>query len=221
MTTRPYAVAILLFLTLVGTGAFASPHDDAPPPTDKAAETQDIDTEDPVLLENTSITEVPVRSGRMQEFVQRFDRQNYYHAYRQSVTAHLGSVIALKDSTDSDSLMSIAAGFLWQPKKQFSPMWEYGATWVSSGLGQILATRKHVTNEKGAFRPFYKYGVGLKIDPDEQAANLVDFDNLMLRAGVGLENILKPPRSVRMDLDLVIGKDDMWIVFLYGYSWGI
>lgn len=210
-----------MILTLVGTAGWAAPHGDAPASTDPASENQNIETEDPNLIENTSITEVPPATGRLNEFVQKFDRQNYYHAYRQSLFAHLGAVIALKDSTDSDSLMAIAAGFLWQPRKEFSPVWEYGATWVSSGLGQIVATRKHVINEKGAFRPFYKYGAALKIDPDEQAANLVDFQNLMLRIGMGLENTLKPPRSVRMDLDLVIGQDDFWIVFLYGYSWGV
>lgn len=218
---RLFVVTNFLILTLVGVQTWSAPHSEAPVSKDPNANTTNYEVEEPTLLDNTSITEVPPSKQQFQEFVQAFNRRDYYHSYRQSIYAHLGAVIAVQDSTDYDHLMSLSAGFMWQPNKQFSPMWEYGATWTYMGLGHIVAVRKHVYNEKGAFRPFYKYGVTLKIDPDEQGANLADFKNYLARVGIGLENILKPPRSVRMDLDLAVGQEDIWILFQYGYAWGL
>lgn len=60
----------------------------------------------------------------------------------------------------------------------------------------------------------------MKIDPDEELATSSNFENYLIRAGVGLEDIIKPPRSVRMDLDVAIGAEDIWVVFHYGYSFG-
>jgi hypothetical protein len=217
---RLFVLTSFSILTLVCVEAAGAPHGDAPRPEDIEAEAPAGETESPLILDNTSITVPPTRS-RFEEYMQKFNRRDYYHSFRQSIYVHLGAIVALENSTDYDHLMALSSGFMWQPRKQFSPKWEVGAAWSMMGVGQIVGMRKHIYNEKAAFRPFYKYGVTLKIDPDEQSANVSDFENYMLRAGVGLESILKPPRSVRLDLDVALGQDDLWILFQYGYAWGL
>jgi len=213
-----WILVLVLFAPCLGGSA---PHSDVPADNTERAAPGDPGPDEAFLLQTTTLTPVEGRLGKMDEFIQTFDRRNYYHPYRQSLFVYLGAVVALKDSADFDDLIGYSAGFTWELPKALSPKWEVGATWTTAELGQITVGRKHIINEKSALRPFYRYGFVLKVDPDDQAAVVSNFDNYLLRAGVGLENIIRPPRSGRMDLDLAVGQDDIWIMFNYGYAWGL
>ena len=131
-------------------------------------------------------------------------------------------MLALVDSTEDDpdkesEILNYLLGFYWELPDRLGPKWEVGAAWTTMSLGHVNVMRKHIYNEKGAFRPFYRYGITLKIDPDEELATASNIENYLLRVGIGLEDIIKPPRSVRMDLDMAAGEEDFWVMFHYGY----
>lgn len=218
MGSRLLRIYFCIFLTLVGVTLSAKPHSDSP---EAKVESEPVMGEtDALVLDNLSASPNPLGNSRLDEFVRTFNKDDYYHAYRQSIFAYVGAVMGSIDSQDSVGLINYMFGFTWELPKALSPKYEVGAAWATMNAGQMSFSRKIIYNEKGAIRPFYKYGLILKIEPDDQAANLTDTENFLIRAGVGLEDIKKPPKSVRVDLDLAIGKNDLWVMFQYGYSWG-
>ncbi|MCB0350286.1 MAG: hypothetical protein KDD38_03825, partial [Bdellovibrionales bacterium] len=74
--------------------------------------------------------------------------------------------------------------------------------------------------EKGAFRPYYELGIMHKVVPDEKFASLSNWDNYLFRFGIGLSNILHPPKSVQLELEVAVGPEDILAFFSYGYAWG-
>jgi hypothetical protein len=181
----------------------------------------DRDGLDHEVIQNMVMPDPPKeKTPLVQQFVREFNREDYLHSARQSVFLFLGGVANVVDGSKSDDLLNFSGGFLWELPKRFSPKMEAGVTWTNADIGHVNIARKHIVNEKGAFRPFYRYGLMLKLVADQQTSTVSNLDNYLLRAGVGLEDIVKPPRSVRMDLDLAVGQKDVWILLQYGYSWG-
>ena len=222
VVTTSLKLTILTFV-LWPMALLAAPHSEAP---ESISDEPQAESGDPELLQNTTLTGIPKKEGRLETFIERFNRKDYYHAYRQNLYPHVGAVLALVDSTEDDpdknsEILNYLLGFYWELPKKLSPKWEVGAAWTSMSLGHLNIMRKHIYNEKGAFRPFYRYGITLKIDPDEELATASNSENYLLRVGVGLEDIIKPPRSVRLDLDIAAGQEDFWVIFHYGYSFAM
>ena len=101
-----------------------------------------------------------------------------------------------------------------------SPKWELGADLSFVGHGHVHVSRRTIYNEKGAFRPYYELGIMHKVVPDEKFASLSNWDNYLFRFGIGLSNILHPPKSVQLELEVAVGPEDVLAFFSYGYAWG-
>lgn len=206
----------VLILTFV-VNLFASPHLDAP--TKVAGPDEETVIVDPERLENISIVEPrPMTPSRA--LVERFDKADYFYPYRSDFSMHAGVVFGVKDSSDDDDLMNVLLGFGYTVPKLDSPKWHLGADLSMVGDGHFYVSRRFIYNEKGSFRPFYQYGVLHKMVPDEKFASFSNWDNYLLRAGVGLSDIVRPPRSVEIELNVAIGAKDILVMFTYGYSWG-
>jgi hypothetical protein len=111
-------------------------------------------------------------------------------------------------------------GFNYLIPKQSSPQWEVGADLSLASQGHINVMRRFIYNERGSFRPYYKYGVMHKFVADEKFASLSNWENYLGKIGIGFEDILRPPRSLRLELEAAMGAEDIFVMFTYGYSYG-
>jgi hypothetical protein len=211
---------VFLILTLVGVVATANPHADAPTQNLPPDESTNGTAPDPMKLENTVLTPAPGEPSNLDEMITRFNRKNYYHAYRKEMAAYFGAVFGLKDSSDDEDVMNYLLGFSYLLPSRQSPKWEAGATLSTVGHGHLNLSKRTIYNEKGAFRPYYEYGVMHKFVPDEKFASFSNWDNYLARVGFGMADIRRPPRSVQLELELAVGVEDVLVMFTYGYSWG-
>jgi hypothetical protein len=218
---RNSTFVLTLALTLLGViSSSAAPHSEAP---SARTESEDDTPVVPKNIEDLSVTPVPMTASPktdIDSFVARYNRENYYFPYRQELIAHAGVVIGLRDSSSSSRLINPIVGFDYILPREFSPKYESGADLsVFTGRGHLWFMRRHIANEKGAFRPFYSYGIMHNFVPDERLASFSNYSNYLLRTAVGLENIMRPPKSAIVDLSLAVGQKDILVLFTYGASW--
>jgi hypothetical protein len=207
-----------LMVCFCGNSVWATPHYDSPQPITQG-DTLDHEP-DPQKIENISITPAPETRANVDDLVRRFNKSNYYYPYKQEVGAHIGLVFGFRDSSESKQLMNGLIGFDYLLPSHTSPKWEAGADLSAVGHGHIHVVRRFIYNEKGSFRPYYGYGLMHKVVPEDKFATLSNWDNYLLRADIGLEDIVRPPRSVKLDLFIAIGAKDMLAMFTYGWAWG-
>lgn len=213
----------LLFLTLVlavsHKTAWSKTHEDAPPAKTISEDFEQVEV-DPQKVENISISESHQNALIPDALITKFNKENYYHPYRQEINVHGGVVLGVQDSSDDKDLMNVLIGFSYMLPKIESPKWVAGADLSFVGHGHFYLVRRFIYNEKGSFRPFYHYGVMHKYVPEDKFASLSNWDNYLVRLGVGLADIIKPPKSVELELNVAAGTEDVLVMFTYGYSWG-
>jgi hypothetical protein len=217
----------LYFLTLVVVAnfafisslAFANPHTEAPEIKDAKVEPSGPAPE-PYRNDLMSVTPVGEPPQTMSEYSRSFSKSEYFYPYRQTLTPRVGLIFGLRDASDEDDIMNVLLGFNYLVKRDKSPQWEVGADLSLASAGHINIMKRRIYNERGSFRPYYKYGVSHKFITDEKFASISNWENYMARAGLGFEDILRPPRSLRLELEAAIGPEDIFIIFTYGYSYG-
>lgn len=217
-----FLTLVVIALTCFGlpVGVMAAPHFDAPSAAAReSAEIQGAES-DPTVIENMSVTNAPPEKNLSEKVGSRFDKANYFYPYRKELEFHLGTVFGIRDSSESDDLMNFLLGFNFLLPKEASPKWEIGADLTTSGYGHAHIAKRVIHNEKGSFRPYYEYGVLHKFVPDEKFASLSNWENYLLLVSVGLGDIVQPPRSVQIELQAVVGLEDILVMFTYGYTWG-
>jgi hypothetical protein len=205
-------VVCLLCLT-----AIAAPHEDSPNP--KTEDMSEGETIDPRRTENISISEPPPVAVS-DSTSKSFRKSDYFYPYRKELDIHAGVVFGIEDSSDDEDLMNAIIGFGYMLPREVSPKWVLGADLSLVGHGHLWAQRRIVYREKSSFRPFYQYGLMHKVVPDEKFSSFSNWDNYLARAGIGFADILRPPRSVQLELNLAVGMKDVLVTFTYGYAWG-
>lgn len=97
---------------------------------------------------------------------------------------------------------------------------EYGFD-VKHNLGRAFYGKKYFFNTTGAFRSYYKWDIGLNIDPDDGLANLVNFKKYMLGGGIGGEVSYSKSSGFRYEGKILFSRDDTILQFSLGYvySW--
>lgn len=198
-------------------GAVAKPHLDTP--IGSSANDDVNNPSRPELIENSSIT--PVKSGHPGA-LEGFNKKNYYHAYRQSLSLFFGATFGEEpaDVDEEKESMEYIAGFAWLLPSQYSPHWDAEASLSTSENAHVSVMRRYTRNEKGAFRPFYRYGLMHKVVAEERFASFSNWDNYLARVGLGLEDTSEPPRSLRIVVDVAVGKEDAIVMLTCGYTWG-
>ncbi len=97
---------------------------------------------------------------------------------------------------------------------------EYGFD-LKSDLGRLFFGKKYYFNITGRTRTFYKWDIGLNLDPDDGIANIVDFKKYMVGGALGSEISITNRSGLRFDVELLRSKDDTILQFFggYTYSW--
>lgn len=196
--------------------ALAKPHRSAPPYPTSAEETPN--EADPSKLESIIIAEPPAAQPSLESRNYRLSKADYYHSAAQAITPRLGVIYGIEDDSDSDKALDILLGFNYLLPKPRGTRWEVGVDLTTMDRGHFHIYRRKIYNEKGAFRPYYKYGLTTKLIGSEKLGTFVNKDNYILGAGIGFEDIVRIPRSIRLELEALVGQKDILIVFTYGYS---
>ena len=80
--------------------------------------------------------------------------------------------------------------------------------------GRLCFNVKPRTEEFGAFR---QMGISIKeFRPDRPSTR---WKNYLIKAGAGFEDVLKPPMSARLEIELAVGTEEVFALMSLGYSW--
>ena len=191
----------------------ATPNDISPIAEDSSEQPQS--ERDKVDLDEKNISFTPPTKLKAPE-------KKYYYPYTRSISPRLGLVVQPSKINDSDNnnAWEYLLGFYYMVYRLRSPRFEIGADLVSNSEGHINAMKRWVINEKNAFRPYYGFGLGLRVIGREGFATATNIDNYMLKTYLGIEDLLKAPMSLRWEVEASIGKEVQYMTLAFGYSWG-
>lgn len=212
------SLAVFLTLVLLQSISVASPHKEAPRDQTETIEDQPVD---PAVLNGISITPVKANPKAFDEYSRVFSKENYFYRHKKAITVHAGTFYATEDSTGHDDkfngLLGVSYLFPWKGMMKT----EAGVDLTFIGHGFVTVMQRRIHNENSGFRPYYRYGVMLNIDPDDKLAAVSDWKTYLGRVGIGFEGIQKPSQSLRVELDFAAGAQDLMGLFSVGYVWGI
>jgi hypothetical protein len=222
-------VVAVIFLTLLSlsvsspTVVYANPHKDTQI-TNEKEDTTALPVH-PERLENTVITipEKKIPAVKPVDLSAAYDYDKLYYSYRKSLAVFTGALIELNDQRDGeeyDDILGAVLGISYLLPSDYSPHWEAEAVFAYLEEGHLSVMQRFTKNEKSALRWFYRYGVLVKIESEEQLASIANWENFLIRGGIGLESMSTRPGSHRYTLDIAAGTELTYLMFTYGYSWG-
>lgn len=198
------------FLTLVVVTAAAlsaveaKPHKNAPKDAAVVEESENVSQE---TLNQIVITQ-PESVNQHDEFSRDFSRRDYFHVYKKAITLRIGAVFGFEDSSDDEDLTNAILGFSFLLPREKSPQIEVGADLSTVGHGHFTVMKRKIFSERSSFRPFYRYGLMHKLDPDDRFASFSDYENYLGRVGLGFEDSRRMARSTRIEVELAVGTKD-------------
>ncbi|MCB0384244.1 MAG: hypothetical protein KDD43_02530 [Bdellovibrionales bacterium] len=214
MRSRPN----LIFLTLVLNWAFsvhgappADLSDPPPPPTEESVPTDDPGR-DEIEKNNLSITPVEMTEAQKKEVT-------YVYPYFQSISPRI-ILIADLDSIRDGGGVPYGLGVTYLAPRKRQPQWEGGADLFSNSNGHIHAGLRWVHFSDNYFRPYYKAGLAHVWKAEEKLASFSNWKNYYLKGAVGFEDVIKPPMSARLEMEIAVGTEEVLLMFSLGYSWG-
>lgn len=151
--------------------------------------------------------------------VDRVERagDDYFYRYRHAVTGRTG-ITADTNSAGSGGGTPFLLGAIFMLTTEELESYEIGADLLSTGKGTVHADLR-TEFSRGDFRPFVKYGAGMIIDPSDQLAAFLRYQNYQLRGTVGLEQLINDPASFRLEIDLALALSSVQLTFAFGYVW--
>lgn len=149
-----------------------------------------------------------------------FDSENTqtsYYPYLQSMSPMIGVLFNANDITDGNAVLYRV---VYLVPKVHSPQLEVGVDLVSDSTGFFHFAYRWISAERSPFRPYFKIGASHNLIPNEKLASFTNTNNYFVLSGIGLEDLLSPPMSVRFEAHLLIGIKSISIGLSFGYSWG-
>ncbi|MCB0365141.1 MAG: hypothetical protein H6624_10480 [Bdellovibrionaceae bacterium] len=214
MHSRPNLIFLTLVLCfeLAAHGAPPSDLSDPPPPPNE--EGKPIDEVNPDVIEsnNLSITPVEMSEAEKKEI-------SYVYPYLQSISPRI-ILIADLDAIREGESVPYGLGVTYLAPRKRQPQWEGGADLFSNSDGHLHLGLRWVHFSDNYFRPYYKAGIAHVWKADEKLASFSNWKNYYLKGAVGFEDVIKPPMSARLEMELAVGTEEMLIMFSLGYSWG-
>lgn len=164
------------------------------------------------LLEehNLDVTKVQPEQKNSDEIPERF------YPYTQSGSPRAGILLEATDISSSKAFFGLS---YMLPSKQ-SPHWEVSFDMSTQSLAFLSVNRRTIFDERRSFRPYYKWGVANIINSEYKLASLVELKNYQLKMGLGIEDLLTPPMSVRLEAEVGVGLENIYLLISLGYSWG-
>jgi hypothetical protein len=177
-----------------------------PPPDDSPSAPRPVNEMDEYNLLPTPPMELPGKEAS----------KTYVYPYRQALAPRLG----MMGSTDEETQFTYLVGISYLWPRYASPQAELGADVVSKFGGHLNFGVKYILHERNYFRPYWLWGLTHEVVPDDRLATFLDTDNYYGRLGVGFEDVIELPKSVRLELELLAGLDRQMLLLCFGYSWG-
>jgi hypothetical protein len=144
-----------------------------------------------------------------------------YYPYMQSISPRLGTLLNMQTFTEEKgNAFKMLYGFQYLFPRYRSPQLEVGADLIKDFNGQIHFSKRWTINDRSSFRPFYKLGVLIQAVGKEGIATFTNYENYLLKTGIGFEDMYKKPLSIRLDFEVAIGFENVFAFFTLGYSWG-
>ena len=191
-------VLVALSSTLVSSSAFAAKETPSPDLNEPEQQKEPATHVDEFTRQSVDIV-VPPPIDRLA--LQR-EETAYFHPYRYGLTVYIGQLTdtAATNISDNSSSTPQMAGvqYLWRAKSGVN--YEAGADLFTDGTGSLQIARRYIMGQD-AFRPYWKWGVGLWINPPDQLAAFVNFGHLRLLGAGGFEYHLFGHSSVRLEVE--------------------
>lgn len=144
-------------------------------------------------------------------------KQEYFHKYRQALTAQLGGVYDTKAKSDgTDMLSRLGAQYMFTTESRLN--FEAGADLLSDGSGAIHVAQRKVYGQS-RFRPYIKAGVGVRIVPSDQLATFLRHENYQLRLAGGFEHLVRDPYGFRLEAEIMASARSQAGSVLAGAVW--
>lgn len=140
------------------------------------------------------------------------------YPYKQTMSPRAGLILDPDQLKDGELPLLVGITYMWPRNK--SPRWELGFDILLDGGAHVSIGKRFIWSEPHSFRPFLKLGGLLAAQAEEKLATVSDFDNYYATGSVGFEDVLKMPMSVRLEMQLVAGLENQFLIFNFGYSWG-
>lgn len=176
----------------------------------------DDDTEDSVPIDKQKLEKLDVRISQPPSGPSELGEIEYY-SFRSGAAPHIGYLMDLRAKDKSKSGATLGITYLLPDRRM--PQWEFGAELLFSGGGLLSATRRTTINPTNFLRPFYKWGVALNPETDEGIASLVQFNNILLTGGAGIEKFYRSPLSFRAEINLYGGLSKLFVHTSLGFNW--
>lgn len=202
----------LAFLSLLPEKVLSRPHEDTPP----ALEEQKPSANASQIPKDQLVISQPEFQDRESESE---EEPRIHYQYTSSASPRIGGYLDNNLFKEKKSaLYSFGATYLL-PRNR-SPQLEVGADVLSNSSGHIHASRRMIWAEREAFRPFYKLGLSHRIQADYKLASLVRVKNYYLQTSIGLEDLIRRPMSVRIEVQFEFNLSNQFLSLFFGYSWG-
>lgn len=150
------------------------------------------------------------------------ERETYFFPYHRAFSMRTGATLNFKELSekDGDKKVPILFGFKFMLNSENSKHQEYGLD-LLAGTESVLYVNggyKYIIDHTSNLRPYYKIGAGLRFDQGDHLETPFDFESYSLMLSAGLEDLMRDPHSFRLDLDLLVGKEDFLAMIGLGWS---
>lgn len=142
-------------------------------------------------------------------------RSEYFYPFRQALTVRMGQTAKTYGSDDFPIHVQLG-GVLYLYQTSARVHYEGGADLLSDGSGALHFGERFVFS-KGAFRPYGKLAVGVRIIPKDQLATFLRFEYYQFRAAAGFEALIYRSNSLRLETELIANQQSSSVGISLGY----
>ena len=139
-----------------------------------------------------------------------------YYPYQQQLTFRMG----FNGVFPADHFENRVIGFQYLFPKFLAPKLEAGADLQNGGNGHIYAGMRWIWWERSYFRPSLKLSGDHLVTSSEGLSTFTHYENYYLRGTATLEYVVWNPYSVRVEVELLAGFQNMLSEFTVGLSRG-
>ncbi|NQZ01367.1 MAG: hypothetical protein HRT45_11955 [Bdellovibrionales bacterium] len=144
---------------------------------------------------------------------------NFLYPYKRSVTARTGLIVDPDKLNDGSVPFLVGAAYMLYNKSR--ARYEALFNFTTESVAQLGLSRRHMINEPNHFRGFWSYGGVLQLMPEERFATFANFENYFASASIGMEDVTNMPKSVRLEIHVLVGAAGQSAILYVGSSWGL
>jgi hypothetical protein len=125
-------------------------------------------------------------------------KSSYFYPFDSEVSGYVGLTFVSASDGSLPAYGGAGISYLWQSSTRLHL--ETGAETTALGDGHIWGAGRWILHFTDLFRPYYSFGLGLKLRSDRALANVVDLSNYYFRVACGAEYSLDRHVSVKTEV---------------------